>query len=150
MNLTSLRALIRSLNWTPPQPDRIGRKRHHSISLISRFNDISTFMGYIIPKSSLWKNKWYFSLLAGTTEYTWLHLCRGASPPLLMNVLDMTLTIWWYPSLPLFPGRPWPGVVIPVRVPSMGKIELFNHLLYLKPFNCANRWLILNKIISVR
>ena len=27
------------------------------------------------------------------------------------------------------------GVVVPVRVPSMGQIELFNHLVYLKPFN---------------
>ena len=39
------------------------------------------------------------------------------------------------PSLPLLPGSLWPGVVIPVWVPSIGQIELFNHFLYLKPFN---------------
>ena len=36
------------------------------------------------------------------------------------------------PSLLLLPGPLWPGVVVPVRVASMGQIELFNHLLYLK------------------
>ena len=30
-----------------------------------------------------------------------------------------------------------PGVVVPVRVLSMSQIELFNHLFYLKPFNCV-------------
>ena len=29
------------------------------------------------------------------------------------------------------------GVVVPVRVPSIGQIELFNRLLYLKQFNCV-------------
>ena len=28
-------------------------------------------------------------------------------------------------------------VVVPVRVPSMDQIELFNHFLYLKPFKCV-------------
>ena len=37
-----------------------------------------------------------------------------------------------------------PGVVIPVRVPSMGQIELFNHLLYMRLY--ANKWLISNWI----
>ena len=27
----------------------------------------------------------------------------------------------------------WPEVIVPVRVQSMDQIELFNHLLYLKP-----------------
>ena len=39
-------------------------------------------------------------------------------------------------SLPLFPSPLWPGMVIPVKVLTMGQIELFNHLLYWKPFNC--------------
>ena len=28
-------------------------------------------------------------------------------------------------------------MAVPVRVPSMVQIELFNHLLYLKTFNCV-------------
>ena len=28
-----------------------------------------------------------------------------------------------------------PRVVVPFRLPSIGKIEIFNHFLYLKPFN---------------
>ena len=35
-------------------------------------------------------------------------------------------------ALGLLPGLFWAGVVVPVRVPSMGQIELFNHLQYLK------------------
>ena len=47
--------------------------------------------------------------------------------------------MWNTPSLPLLPGPIRSGVVAPVRVPSLGQIELFNHLLksiiisYLKP-----------------
>ena len=33
------------------------------------------------------------------------------------------------------PGPLWLRVVVLGRVPSMGQIELFNHFLYLKPFN---------------
>ena len=29
--------------------------------------------------------------------------------------------------MPLLPSPLWPGLVIPVRVPSIGQIELFNH-----------------------
>ena len=42
--------------------------------------------------------------------------------------------MWITPSLPLLLQ---PGMLVPVRVPSMGQIELFNHLLYLNPFNCV-------------
>ena len=34
--------------------------------------------------------------------------------------------MWNIPSLPLFPGPLWPGVVAPDRFPSMGQIELFD------------------------
>ena len=44
--------------------------------------------------------------------------------------------IWSTLSLPLLLGPLWPGVVVPVRVLSMGQIELFNNLLYLKPLKC--------------
>ena len=51
--------------------------------------------------------------------------------------------IWSASSLPLFSGPLWPGVVVPVRVLSMGQIELFNLLIgiiiinYLKLYNCV-------------
>ena len=32
----------------------------------------------------------------------------------------------------LIPGPPWPDVGVPIRAPSMGQLELFYHLLYLK------------------
>ena len=50
--------------------------------------------------------------------------------------------------LPLqLPGPLWSEVVVPVRVWSMGQIELFiNHLLYLKSFNWVqtNDWSSIN------
>ena len=33
-----------------------------------------------------------------------------------------------YFSMPLLPGPLWPGVVVPVRVPFMVQLELFDHL----------------------
>ena len=50
--------------------------------------------------------------------------------------------MWSAPSLPLLPGPFWLGVAGPVMVLSMDQIELFNYLLYLKPFNCVqiNDW----------
>ena len=42
-----------------------------------------------------------------------------------------SLEIWWIwstPSLPLLSGPLWPGMVVPVRVPSMGQIEKFNYI----------------------
>ena len=42
-------------------------------------------------------------------------------------------TILSMPSLLLFPGHLWPGIVIPVRVPSMNQKEMF-YFLNLKPF----------------
>ena len=45
--------------------------------------------------------------------------------------------MWSIPSLPLLSDSLWPRMILPVRVLSMGQIELFNHLLYLKPFNCG-------------
>ena len=51
-------------------------------------------------------------------------------------VLDLW-GMWSTPSLALLPGPTWHWVVIPVRVPSVGQIEQFNHLLYLKSSNCG-------------
>ena len=41
------------------------------------------------------------------------------------------------PSLLLLSGQSRPGVVVPVGLPSVCQIELFNYLLYLKPFKCV-------------
>ena len=40
------------------------------------------------------------------------------------------------PSFSLLSNPLWPRVVVPVRVPSLSQIGLFNHLLYLKSFHC--------------
>ena len=42
---------------------------------------------------------------------------------------------WRTPSLSLLPGPFRLRVVVLVRVPCMSRIELFNHFLYLKPYN---------------
>ena len=38
--------------------------------------------------------------------------------------------LWSTPSLPLLPGRLWPGVVVPIRVSSMDQIDPFENYLY--------------------
>ena len=53
-----------------------------------------------------------------TSNYIWLW---GSSP----KAWEICCTL----SLPLLPGSLWTGVVVPVKVQSMGQIELFNHLL---------------------
>ena len=52
--------------------------------------------------------------------------------------------MWNTSSLPLFPGPLEAIVVVPDRVPSMNQIEIYNHILYVKPFNYdqTNDWLI--------
>ena len=45
--------------------------------------------------------------------------------------------MWSTSLLPLHSGQLWFKVIEPVRVQSMGQIELFNNLLYLKPSNCV-------------
>ena len=45
--------------------------------------------------------------------------------------------IWNIPSQPLLQDPLSPGLIVSVMVQSVGQIELCNHLLYLKPFNCV-------------
>ena len=49
-------------------------------------------------------------------------------------------------SLSLQRGPLWPGVLVAVRVPSMDKVEIFDNLLYLKPFNYVktNDWCLID------
>ena len=73
----------------------------------------------------------------------WLHFYRRLRGP-----SRRVPWIWWWGSSPkAFETVVYPfiaitlcstlaGVVAPVRVSSMGQIELFNHLWYLKPFSC--------------
>ena len=65
---------------------------------------------------------------------TWtrhLSTCDGEVPILELRGKWSTL------SLPLLPASFWSRVIVSATVPPIGQIELFNHLLYLKPFNCV-------------
>ena len=44
--------------------------------------------------------------------------------------------MWSTSLLPLLRSPLWPEWVVHIRVPFMGQTEIFNHFLYLKPFNC--------------
>ena len=46
--------------------------------------------------------------------------------------------MWNTPTLPLFPGPLWPGVVAHGWVPSMGQIELFDYLTVYKQMTYIN------------
>ena len=65
--------------------------------------------------------------------------CLGynAKPSEIEAPVQELLEIWSTTPLPLLPGPLWPGVVVPVSVSSIGQIELFDHLRYVKPFNCV-------------
>ena len=76
-------------------------------------------------------NKTQFAQSAGAVEYTLAGPLQREKTP-LTSVLDMTLNnqmvrfqleLWGMrstPSLPLLPGRLWPGVVAPDRALSLG------------------------------
>ena len=51
-------------------------------------------------------------------------LSDGEAPVLDLRRMSITL------SSPLLSGLLWPGVEVPVRVPSMGQIEIFNFFYY--------------------
>ena len=61
---------------------------------------------------------------------------------LIVRIQSWSLGMLSNPSTPLFLGSLLPRVVVPVRVLSLGQIELFNHLLriiiigYLKLCSC--------------
>ena len=80
-----------------------------------------------------------------------LHLCNEC-PGYGTKLSDEApvLELWEMlstPSLSFLTGPLGPRVIIPVRVLYMGEIEIFNDLLYLKPLNCVQTWLILTSII---
>ena len=109
---------------------------------------------YIIHNS-----KYVFTLtlsvqLAAAVEYTDYICAEGKTFP-TTSVLDMTLNHLMalgnigYIFITI-PGPVWSRIIASVRNPSMGQIKLFYHLLYLKPFNYANRWIMLNRIIGIK
>ena len=58
-----------------------------------------------------------FKMGAGFPKAIWCYLQTGF--------------VWvWSLSFPLLPGPLWSRVVVPVRVPSMGQIDLFESYLY--------------------
>ena len=62
-------------------------------------------------------------VLTPHNKFAWRDIKRsGGQAP-----IQELMRIWSTPSLPFFLGPLWPGVVVPVRVPSMGCIEIFNH-----------------------
>ena len=65
------------------------------------------------------------------------------------------------PSSLLLPGQLRSGFIVPVRVPALDQVELFNHLLrnilisYLKPYSCMRiihytMEYLINKITNVK
>ena len=73
---------------------------------------------------------------AGAIEYTDCSSRRGVWRPQPNECLGYNakqsdgevsvLELWRMPSTLLLPGQLWSGVVVPVRVPSMDPIEMFN------------------------
>ena len=89
----------------------------------------------------------------GAVEYL-LHLCRGIRHSTKCPRYDIKQSdgevlvvelwgMWSISSLSFPPASLGPKVVVPIRVPSVHQIKLFNHLPSLKKFQCAN------KIISI-
>ena len=78
----------------------------------------------------------FYSPVGRLGYYIKLHLL-GSSPGAFRNVKYLFIAI--------IPSQLRPEVLVPVRVPSMNQIELFNFLLYLKPFTCVQTndlWLV--------
>ena len=64
----------------------------------------------------------------------------------------ISLDLWGtssIPSLPLLPSLFWPGVIVDFKVQPMAQIEIINHFLNLKIFNCLEKILMLKWIISI-
>ena len=50
----------------------------------------------------------------------------------MMKIQSKSLGNEEYPFITITPMFTLPGVVVPIRFPSMGQIELFNHLVFAK------------------
>ena len=87
--------------------------------------------------------------LTGAVEYTHCISVEGqGTPPSKCPEYDIKPSdgelweMWSTPSLSLLLGSLWPGMLVPVRVTSMGQIEIFNHLTMCKQMTYAklNCW----------
>ena len=100
---------------------------------VSLLNGISTFTDTSVPNSSLKNNS--SSAIYNIDER--FHTFLEGINPKVNRIAQPT-------SLLLLPGPLWTGVTVPVRVPSIGQIDLFKNYLYsLGP--CArktNSWFI--------
>ena len=92
------------------------------------------------------------SQLRWSSKLRQLHRCREVRPlPIEYPGYDTKVSdgdasllelcgMWSTPSLPLLLDLLGADVVVSsLRVSSMDQIEIYNHLLYLKPFNCVQR-----------
>ena len=80
---------------------------------------------YTYKENLALKNTWFIAQSAGALHR--LHLCGGVRPPPQESPRYDTKQsngevsrMWSTPSLPLFPGPLWPGMVAPDRTLSMG------------------------------
>ena len=114
---------------------------------------LNSLYKYCIIGFSFCSSSIIFSPVSWDCKIHQLHLYREVRPPphthtYTMSVLDMTLNwIWWWGSTPgpfqnvkyfiisITPRSTLTRVAVPIKVLSVGQIEIFNHLLYLKPFN---------------
>ena len=77
----------------------------------------------------------YISQLAGTVEYPGYDIKLYLIMRLKFRRFFRGWGMWNTSSLPFFSSPPRSRIAVPVRFLSMGQIECFNYLLYLKPFN---------------
>ena len=79
--------------------------------------------------------------LVSEESYLFFFLSSKVYLHLIVRLLFWRSDVWRTPSLLLLLGSFWPSVVVLTRDPSMGQIELFNHLPkiigYLKPYKCV-------------
>ena len=90
-----------------------------------------------------------------------LYLCRSVSPfnecpgydTKLSDSEASDIELWGMRStspLLLLPGPPCLGVEVHVRALTMGQIELFSYLLYLKPFLTVLKGFVINSVCCCR
>ena len=112
-------------------------------------NNPRWFFFYVIKQRDQTKpNKTKSSPVGWGSIISRLHFCRWVrtASPGLANALNMILNHLKSLSFskdrvsPLWPGPIKLGDVVPVKVQSIGQIELINHFLYLKPFNCVKTY----------
>ena len=135
----------RSQSWNKERFDHLNRKmaETNDIFLVSinlsmyLFQFDRKYLSIYLSQSSRSNlvNTPAASLQSGKTPSPQRKSCIGHST---IRWWNSSLKVWemWRPlSLLLLPGPLWLGVVVPVRIPCIGQIEILNHFLYLKSLN---------------